>query len=186
MTALQVAGLLGSKGSIGDCYDNSVMHSFWGTMQLELLDSGPGIPAPSLRNAVFEWIECWWHNPKRRHSSIGMLSPVHYEAAPRAPRQDRRPHTVGVRSEGPTSRTTAPRSRAPVASVPTWGLPPKCPSTTKSEAPGTRSAEAEDRVLVSPPRSMTKSRQCSPSTRIDCAPTGPLTGKNPVDHDSEH
>src|SRR3954463_16171900 len=29
-----------------------------------------------------------------------------------------------------------PRSRAPVASVPTWGLPPKCPSTTKSETPG--------------------------------------------------
>lgn len=33
------AGLLGSMGTIGDCYDNSMMESFWGTMQLELLDT---------------------------------------------------------------------------------------------------------------------------------------------------
>jgi hypothetical protein len=33
------AGLVPSMGSIGDCYDNSLMESFWGTMQLELLDS---------------------------------------------------------------------------------------------------------------------------------------------------
>ncbi|MEV4676887.1 IS3 family transposase, partial [Actinomadura sp. NPDC049382] len=31
-----------------------------------------------LAAAVFEWIECWY-NPFRRHSSIGMLSPVGYE-----------------------------------------------------------------------------------------------------------
>ncbi|HEU0086307.1 MAG TPA: IS3 family transposase [Pseudonocardiaceae bacterium] len=30
-------------------------------------------------NAIFEWRECWY-NPKRRHSSIGMLSPVEFEA----------------------------------------------------------------------------------------------------------
>ena len=28
-----------SMGTIGDCYDNSMIESFWGTMQLELLDS---------------------------------------------------------------------------------------------------------------------------------------------------
>ena len=31
-------GLLGSMGSIGDCFDNSVAESFFGTLQLELLD----------------------------------------------------------------------------------------------------------------------------------------------------
>ncbi|TDD81522.1 IS3 family transposase [Actinomadura rubrisoli] len=36
---LRDAGLLGSMGTIGDCYDNSMMESFWGTMQLELLDT---------------------------------------------------------------------------------------------------------------------------------------------------
>lgn len=35
---LREAGLLGSMGTVGDCYDNSMMESFWGTMQIELLD----------------------------------------------------------------------------------------------------------------------------------------------------
>jgi putative transposase len=84
---LQTAGLLGSMGSIGDCYDNSMMESFWGTMQLELLDSRTWHSRSELANAIFEWIECWY-NPKRRHSSIGMLSPLDYEAAHTHPDQD--------------------------------------------------------------------------------------------------
>src|SRR3954453_12501358 len=55
-----------------------MMESFWGTMQLELLDSRTWNSRAELANAIFEWIECWY-NPKRRHSSIGMLSPVDYE-----------------------------------------------------------------------------------------------------------
>jgi putative transposase len=81
------AGLVGSMGSIGDCYDNSMMESFWGTMQLELLDSRTWTTRAELANAIFEWIECWY-NPKRRHSSIGMLSPVDYEADHTEPDQD--------------------------------------------------------------------------------------------------
>ena len=84
---LQVAGLLGSMGSIGDCYDNSMMESFWGTMQLELLDSRTWKTRAELANAIFEWIECWY-NPKRRHSSIGMLSPLDFEAHHTGPDQD--------------------------------------------------------------------------------------------------
>jgi putative transposase len=76
---LLAAGLLGSMGSVGDCYDNSMMESFWGTMQLELLDSRTWETRDELANAIFEWIECWY-NPKRRHSSIGMFSPMEYEA----------------------------------------------------------------------------------------------------------
>lgn len=77
-TRLRDAGLLGSMGTIGDCYDNAMMESFWGTMQLELLDSKTWKTRDDLANAVFEWIECWY-NPKRRHSSIGMHSPVTFE-----------------------------------------------------------------------------------------------------------
>ena len=84
---LHAAGLLGSMGSIGDCYDNSMMESFWGTMQLELLDSRTWKTRAELASAIFEWIECWY-NPKRRHSSIGMLSPIDYEAAHTSPHQD--------------------------------------------------------------------------------------------------
>lgn len=32
------AGLVASMGSIGDCYDNAVIESFWGRMQTELLN----------------------------------------------------------------------------------------------------------------------------------------------------
>jgi putative transposase len=84
---LRNAGLVGSMGSIGDCYDNSMMESFWGTMQLELLDSRTWRTRAQLANAIFEWIECWY-NPIRRHSSIGMLSPVDYEAVHTPPDQD--------------------------------------------------------------------------------------------------
>jgi putative transposase len=84
---LIAAGLLGSMGSVGDCYDNSMMESFWGTMQLELLDSRTWNTRRELANAIFEWIECWY-NPKRRHSSIGMHSPADFEAHDTDPNQD--------------------------------------------------------------------------------------------------
>lgn len=75
---LRDAGLLASMGTVGDCYDNAMMESFWGTMQLELLDSKTWKTRAELANAVFEWIECWY-NPNRRHSSIGMHSPITFE-----------------------------------------------------------------------------------------------------------
>jgi putative transposase len=75
---LRDAGLLGSMGTIGDCYDNAMMESFWHTMQLELLDTRTWKTREELANAIFEWIECWY-NPYRRHSSIGMHSPITFE-----------------------------------------------------------------------------------------------------------
>jgi len=73
-------GLLGSMGSIGDCFDNSVAESFFGTLQLELLDEHRWETRRQLAQAIFEWIEAWY-NPRRRHSYCQMLSPVDYEAA---------------------------------------------------------------------------------------------------------
>jgi putative transposase len=65
-------------GSIGDCYDNSVVESFFGTLQLELLDQQRWDTRQQLVLAVFDWIECWY-NPRRRHSYCHGLSPVDYE-----------------------------------------------------------------------------------------------------------
>ena len=76
---LRGAGLLGSMGSIGDCFDNSVAESFFGTLQLELLDEHRWTSRQHLALAIFDWIESWY-NPKRRHSYCQMLSPVDYEA----------------------------------------------------------------------------------------------------------
>jgi putative transposase len=81
---LRAAGLLASMGTVGDCYDNAMMESFWGTMQLELLDAKAWRTRDELTNAIFEWIECWY-NPKRRHSSIRMHSPTSYETPPHHP-----------------------------------------------------------------------------------------------------
>ena len=72
-------GLLGSMGTIGDCFDNSVAESFFGTLQLELLDEHRWQSRRQLAQAIFEWIEAWY-NPRRRHSYCKMLSPVDYEA----------------------------------------------------------------------------------------------------------
>jgi putative transposase len=77
---LRGAGLLGSMGSIGDCFDNSVAESFFGTLQLELLDEHRWSTREQLALAIFDWIEAWY-NPRRRHSYCKMLSPVDYETA---------------------------------------------------------------------------------------------------------
>ncbi len=76
---LRSAGLLGSMGTVGDCFDNSVAESFFGTLQLELLDEHHWTSRQHLALAIFDWIEAWY-NPKRRHSYCNMLSPVDYEA----------------------------------------------------------------------------------------------------------
>ena len=77
---LRAAGLLGSMGSIGDCFDNSVAESFFGSLQLELLDEHRWDTRDQLANAIFDWIECW-DNPRRRHSYCRTLSPIDYETA---------------------------------------------------------------------------------------------------------
>ncbi len=65
-------------GTVGDAYDNAVAESFFGTLQLELLDRHEWSSRGQLASAIFEWIECFY-NPARRHSFVGMLSPVDYE-----------------------------------------------------------------------------------------------------------
>ena len=54
--------------------------SFFGTLQLELLDEHRWSSREHLALAIFDWIEAWY-NPRRRHSYCEMLSPVDYEAA---------------------------------------------------------------------------------------------------------
>jgi putative transposase len=81
-------GRVARLDGVGDCYDNAMMESFWGTMQMELLDSRTWETRDQLANAIFEWIECWY-NPKRRHSGIQMHSPATFEALHTGSVQDR-------------------------------------------------------------------------------------------------
>jgi putative transposase len=50
---LRTVGLLASMGTVGDCYDNAMMESFWGTLQLEILDRQPWKTRDELANAIF-------------------------------------------------------------------------------------------------------------------------------------
>ena len=72
------SGLLPSMGTVGDCYDNAMAESFWSRMQVELLDRKRWKTRVELANAIFEYLEIF-HNRRRRHSSLGMVSPIEYE-----------------------------------------------------------------------------------------------------------
>src|SRR4029078_2755670 len=72
------AGVRPSMGSVGDAYDNAMAESFFATLECELLEKARSKTQAEARMAVFEFIE-GFYNPRRRHSSLGYLSPVNYE-----------------------------------------------------------------------------------------------------------
>ncbi len=72
------SGLVPSMGSIGDCFDNAMIESFWSRMQVELLDRQRWRTRIELANAIFEYLEIW-HNRQRRHTSLSMHTPVEFE-----------------------------------------------------------------------------------------------------------
>lgn len=75
---LRAAGLLASMGTVGDALDNAMAESFFGTLQLELLDRRTWQTRRELAQAIFEYIEAFY-NPERRHTKINYLSPIEYE-----------------------------------------------------------------------------------------------------------
>lgn len=54
------------------------MESFFGSMQIELLDRRSWSMRAELGDAIFEWIEAFY-NPRRRHSALGYRSPIEFE-----------------------------------------------------------------------------------------------------------
>jgi putative transposase len=72
------AGLALSMGRVGDAFDNAMMEAFWGRMQTELLNRRRWRTRLELANSIFEYVEIF-HNRKRRHSALGMLTPHEYE-----------------------------------------------------------------------------------------------------------
>jgi putative transposase len=74
------SGLVPSMGSVGDCYDNAMIEAFWSRMQVELLDRHRWKTRIEPANAIFEYLEIF-HNRQRRHSSLGMLTPIQFENA---------------------------------------------------------------------------------------------------------
>ena len=65
-------------GSVGDCYDNAVCETFHASIKKERIYRRSWPTRAEARTAVFEYIE-GWYNPRRRHSTLGYLSPAEYE-----------------------------------------------------------------------------------------------------------
>jgi putative transposase len=62
----------------GQCWDNAVAESWFGTYKLEMIEGHSWASIAKLRSATFAWIE-GWYNLRRRHSSLGGMSPANYE-----------------------------------------------------------------------------------------------------------
>src|SRR3954451_24171046 len=73
-------GIRLSVGRRGQCWDNAVAESFFATIKTELLHRQPWPTHQDARQAIFEYIE-GWYNTRRRHSTLGYLSPAAFEAS---------------------------------------------------------------------------------------------------------
>jgi putative transposase len=65
-------------GRRATCFDNAVAESFSATYKKELIHTRPWEDATEVRQRTFLWIEdCY--NRRRRHSTVGYLTPLEYE-----------------------------------------------------------------------------------------------------------
>jgi len=71
-------GINMSMSRRGNCYDNAVSESFFGTLKRECVDRVSFQTRTQARQAIFEYTEVFY-NRVRRHSSLGYKSPVVYE-----------------------------------------------------------------------------------------------------------
>ena len=74
------SGIVCSMSRKGDCWDNAVAESFFSTLKAELVHQADYVSRDQARASVFEYIEVFY-NGQRRHSVLGYISPVEYEAA---------------------------------------------------------------------------------------------------------
>jgi transposase InsO family protein len=66
-----------SMSGVGNCYDNAVIESFFGTLKTECV-TGPFSTCAQARTTIFEYLEVWY-NRQRLHSTLGYHSPVDFE-----------------------------------------------------------------------------------------------------------
>jgi len=77
LNALSAAKTQVSMSRVGNCYDNAVMESFFGTLKTECVTNTFATRSQA-RTTIFEYIEVWY-NRNRLHSALGYCSPVEFE-----------------------------------------------------------------------------------------------------------
>jgi putative transposase len=84
---LDAHGITCSMSRTGDCYDNAVMEAFFSTLKTELADRFESYGDAKMQ--LFDYIE-GFYNQRRRHSTIGYVSPAAFERAAAAHRESAR------------------------------------------------------------------------------------------------
>jgi putative transposase len=77
---LRSTGIAPSMGAVGTAADNAMMESFWARLQVELFNRRRWKTRIELASAIHDYIELW-HNTRRRHSSLGMRTPIEIDNA---------------------------------------------------------------------------------------------------------
>jgi len=62
----------------GNCYDNAVVETFFKTLKAELIWRNTWQTRKQVQMALYNYIN-GFYNPKRRHSTLGGLSPMAFE-----------------------------------------------------------------------------------------------------------
>ena len=70
-------GMTVSMSRRGDCFDNAMMESFWGTLKAECA-TAPFPARAAARLAIFDFLEVWY-NRQRLHSALDYTSPASFE-----------------------------------------------------------------------------------------------------------
>ena len=107
---LREAGLLGSMGRVASAFDNAMIESFFGSLQIELLDRRTWTTRAGLATAIFEYIEAFY-NPVRRHATALWTTAAPSTTKDNTAPPTRRPeHLIeAVRGTGNRSNDVAPR-----------------------------------------------------------------------------
>ena len=76
--ALDELGVVCSMSRKGNCWDNAVAESFFATLKTELVYLTKFKTREDAKRSIFDFIESFY-NHRRRHSSLGYVSPVEFE-----------------------------------------------------------------------------------------------------------
>ena len=97
---LEARGIVCSMSRRGNCWDNAVMESFFSTVKSELGEHFDSHGEAKME--LFDYIEVFY-NQRRRHSTLGQISPAAFER--RARRRGHGRHGKPHRTRFPTAPT---------------------------------------------------------------------------------